>query len=337
MRGRTLLGLVVLLLLLGAYTAFWFVAAGRIEDGIVAQADSLRRQNLELAWSAIRVSGFPLAFDVGLSEARLRAAATTPQTELRAPVLSVSARPWNFREWRLSAPDGLGAAIGPAGEPLMKVAAESAAGSVSAPGTGDIAVWLRLVQAKADLPEHVTAEAADLWLTLPEQRPQQHTERALGLAADLHGLRVPLPAAPVQGAIDDLAFGATVLGPISAGPPRQAAAAWRDAGGTVELDRLALRWGGISVTGSGTLALGPDLQPIGAFSGAVSGFNELLKALADSGQLRMGDLTMARIGLAALAKPGPNGKPEISTSFTIQNGQMYLGPLKLGAAPRINW
>jgi hypothetical protein len=51
----------------------------------------------------------------------------------------------------------------------------------------------------------------------------------------------------------------------------------------------------------------------------------------------MGDLTLARIGLAALAKPGPNGKPEVSTSFTIQNGQMYLGPLKLGPAPRINW
>jgi hypothetical protein len=150
-------------------------------------------------------------------------------------------------------------------------------------------------------------------------------------------LRVPLSPAPFQGAVDDLAVGATVLGPIQAGPPRVAAAAWRDAGGTVELDRFALRWGDVAVNGSGTIALGPDMQPIGAFSGAVSGLDELLKALAAAGQLRMGDLTLARLGLAALAKPGPNGKPEVSTSFTIQNGQMYLGPLKLGPAPRINW
>ena len=38
-----------------------------------------------------------------------------------------------------------------------------------------------------------------------------------------------------------------------------------------------------------------------------------------------------------LAKAGPDGRPEIATSFTIQNGEMYLGPVKLGKAPRIDW
>jgi hypothetical protein len=46
---------------------------------------------------------------------------------------------------------------------------------------------------------------------------------------------------------------------------------------------------------------------------------------------------MARLALAVLAKPGPNGQPRIETAFTIQNGQMYLGPAKLGPAPRIDW
>jgi len=336
MRRRPFLGLFLLVLLLGAYAVFWWIVAGRIEAGIVTWADSLRQQNAELTWRTIRVGGFPLAFDVRLSEARLRGTAASQPAELRIPALSASARPWNFRDWRLSAPDGLNASIGPAGEPLTKVAAVSAIGSVAA-GGGDTIVWLGLNDAKADLPEHLTADTANLWLTVPAHPPQAHTDRAFALAADLRGLRVPLTPAPFQGAVDDLAVGATVLGPIQAGPPRVAAAAWRDAGGTVELDRFALRWGDVAVNGSGTIALGPDMQPIGAFSGAVSGLDELLKALAAAGQLRMGDLTLARLGLAALAKPGPNGKPEVSTSFTIQNGQMYLGPLKLGPAPRINW
>jgi hypothetical protein len=38
-----------------------------------------------------------------------------------------------------------------------------------------------------------------------------------------------------------------------------------------------------------------------------------------------------------LAQRGPNGRPAISTSFTIQNGEMFLGPAKLGKAPRIPW
>jgi hypothetical protein len=335
MRPRTLIALVVLLVLVGAYGAFWFVAAGRIEDGVVAQSASLRRQNLDLSWSAIRVGGFPFAFDVRLSNARLRGTATTPGAELRAPVLSAGARPWNFRDWRLSAPGGLSAAAG--AEPLPRLNAHTATGAVAVGGKGDIAVWLTLAEVNTELPEHVSADLAHLWTIIPGRQPQDHTDRAVALAADLHGVTLPLTPAPFKGVVDDLAFGATVLGAFPAAPLRQAATTWRDSGGTIELDRFALRWGGLAVSGSGTLALGPDLQPIGAFSGAVSGFDELINALAATGQLRMGDLTLARLGLAALAKPGSNGRPEISTSFTIQNGQMYLGPLKLGPVPRINW
>jgi hypothetical protein len=64
MRHRTLIALVLLLVLVGAYGAFWFIVSGRIEDEVVAQASSLRRQNLDLSWSAMRVGGFPFAFDV---------------------------------------------------------------------------------------------------------------------------------------------------------------------------------------------------------------------------------------------------------------------------------
>jgi hypothetical protein len=53
--------------------------------------------------------------------------------------------------------------------------------------------------------------------------------------------------------------------------------------------------------------------------------------------MRATDAGLARLALAVLAKAGPDGKPEIATAFTIQNGQMFLGPVKLGRAPRITW
>ena len=43
------------------------------------------------------------------------------------------------------------------------------------------------------------------------------------------------------------------------------------------------------------------------------------------------------LALAVLAKAGPDGKPEIAAAFTIRNGQMFLGPAKLGKAPRLTW
>jgi hypothetical protein len=93
----------------------------------------------------------------------------------------------------------------------------------------------------------------------------------------------------------------------------------------------------LAIRGSGTLALDAELQPEGAFSGAVQGYDELLAALAGGGQIRPNDVGLARLALGFLAKPGPGGKPEIATSFTIQNGEMRLGPAKLGRAPRIHW
>lgn len=335
MRRGPLLGIIIVLLLIGGYCAYWFIAAGRIEEGIAAWADSLRRDNTELTWRTIRVDGFPFAFDIRLAEARLRST-KSPGGELTTPDFSVSARPWNFQNWRLAAPGGLSGTIGNGGQDAVKIATPNATGAVSA-GDADVAIWFRLEEPTADLPEHVTAEKADLWVSLPAHPPQEHTDKALGLAADLHGLHVSFAPAPLKGAIDDLAFGATVLGPIPSGTPRQAAAAWRDNGGTVELDQFALHWGSVAMHGSGTLALGPDLQSMGALSGGVSGLDQLIDALAEAGRLRIGDMTIARIGLAVMSQPGPDGKPEVPTSFTIQNGQMYLGPLKLGPVPRINW
>jgi hypothetical protein len=46
---------------------------------------------------------------------------------------------------------------------------------------------------------------------------------------------------------------------------------------------------------------------------------------------------LVQIALTALARPGPDGKPQITAPFTIQNGKIYLGPARLGTAPRIVW
>src|SRR5204863_8979235 len=105
----------------------------------------------------------------------------------------------------------------------------------------------------------------------------------------------------------------------------------------VALDRFAARWGTLAISGSGALALDTDLQPMGALSGAIEGYEELMTAFVAAGLMRSGDASLARLALGMLAKRGPDGRPTISTSFTIQNGAMYLGPAKLGRAPRILW
>jgi len=340
MRRPTRLGLgfaVLLVALFGAYGGYWFIAAGRIEAGVGLWAQSLQPQNLDLSWRAIRVGGFPFAFRIELDEAQLRDGSNSPAGEVHVPRLSGSARPWNFMVWQLAAPDGLSATAGPADRPVARLSARAASGSVVVSGEGGAVVWLGLGEPAAVFHVSLAAREAGLWLTLPSHQPQTHTERGIAVALDITGLTLPVVPAPLRNPLDEIAIGVTVMGAIPAGPPRTAAAAWRDAGGTLELDHFALRWGGLALSGSGTVALDPDLQPIGALSGSIEGYEELMTALVAAGRMRASDAGLARLALGMLAQRGPNGRPAISTSFTIQNGQMYLGPAKLGKAPRIVW
>jgi hypothetical protein len=339
MRRSTRLALVITLLLLGAigaYSVFWLIAAGRIEDGVAQWAASLHERNAELSWRSIRVGGFPLAFHLDLGDVRLRGPGPGAGFDLQAPRFGAAAQVWNFRAWRLAAPDGL-SATAPFGTTAARLAAPAAVGTVGISGDGSAALWFRLDEPRADLGLPLRAHAVGLWVTLPPRPPQTHTEPMLAIALQVDRLDLPEVPAPLRNPLDEIAFGATVMGAVPAAPPRRAAAAWRDAGGTLELDHLDARWGPLAVSGSGTLALDAELQPIASLSGGVEGYDKLIGALVAAGRVRAGDARIAQMALAMLARPSPDGRPRISTPFTIQNGEMYLGPLRLGPAPRITW
>jgi len=341
MRRPTRFGLAVvavLLVLLGAYTAYWLIVARRITDGIAAWAQSERAEKIDASWQRIGVAGYPFACRVELDNAVLRDGRLIPSPELRVPAVSATARPWDFASWRLSAPAGLSAVLAGGGDrPLLKLAASAAAGVLTVNPEAGANLWLNLQDVSADAGQTVPISSADAWVILPAKPPGLSTEPALGIALDLRQVRLPDMTSVLNDTIDELAFGITVKGAVPSGKLAQAVSRWRDAGGTVELDDLHLNWGGVGATASGTIALDRELQPVGGFSGAIAGYDQILTGLVQSGRMRAADAGLARLALALLAKAGPDGRPEIKTAFTIQNGQMFLGPAKLGKAPRIAW
>ena len=340
MRRSTRLGLaivVALLVLFGVYTGFWFYAASHVEDGLGQGVAALHAQQVAASWHSIRVGGFPFAFDVELREARLSDHAGIPGVEIRAPRLRGTARPWNPRIWRVAAPDGLSATTTAPGKPAVTLKAQTATGSVAIGAEGGARVWVGLAAFTADGGAHLAARDVDAWFSLPSHPPRTHTEPAFGVALAAREVTLPMMPAAFSKPLDELALGATVRGAIPAAPAREAATAWRDSGGTLELDHFTLHWGALAITGSGTVALDAQLQPIAAFSGEVEGYPELIGALVAAGHIPAGEARLARLGLALLSHTGADGRPQIKTSFRIQNGEMYLGPAKLGPAPHIAW
>jgi hypothetical protein len=334
--GFAILG--ALLVIAGGYTAYWFIIAGQIEDSVIAWAQSVRADKIDASWQKLRVTGFPVSFRVELKAAALRDNALTPSPELRVPAVSGTARPWDFADWRLAAWEGFTAEIGDSGERApAKLALKSADGVISISQEGGWKLWLKARDASLEAVSPVLISSADAWIIVPPKPPRQHTEPQLAIAVTAKQMGLPVGIEPLGDTIDELDFAATVKGAMPNGRLTEALAAWRDAGGKIELDKLRLKWGALDTTASGTMAIDADLQPVGVFSGGIQGYDQILTALVQHGRMRAGDAGLARIALAMLAKAGPDGKPEIRTAFTIQNGQMFLGPARLGKAPRLTW
>ena len=341
MRRSTRFGLVVVIVLLagfGAYAAYWRIVAGRIKDGLADWRESAQTHKIDASWRGLRVAGFPFAFRVEIKNASVRDRAWSPAPELRLARLAGTARPWDFADWRLAAPDGLAAELAPAGgRPPLKLAAKSGDGTVAIGRDGAARLWLRLQDVSAEAVGKAPIASAEAWVTLPAKSAVKDADPSLGLAVDLHQMRVAAPPASFGHTIDELALGVTLKGAVPDGPLPRAAAAWLDAGGTIEVDNLRLQWGGLGISANGTLALDGKLQPMAAFSGGIEGFGAILNALVAADQMTPEQASLVEIALSYLARPGPDGKPQITAPFTIQDGKVFIGPARLGRLPPIVW
>ncbi|MBT7760018.1 MAG: DUF2125 domain-containing protein, partial [Rhodospirillaceae bacterium] len=112
---------------------------------------------------------------------------------------------------------------------------------------------------------------------------------------------------------------------------------WRDSGGTLDIKRLHLDWGGMKFDGDGTLALDADLQPVGAMKARIKGYRELVDGLVRARQIRERDADMAKFVLNMVARATPGGENTVTVPVTIQDRRLFIGPASLMNLPRIDW
>ena len=110
--------------------------------------------------TSVRVSGYPAAFRIDLGSAALRDGAITPSPEFHIPVLSGTARPWDFADWRLAAPEGFTADFAAAGgRTPAKLIAQTADGVVSIGSEGG---WTSVADLRARLLSRLELRSASV-------------------------------------------------------------------------------------------------------------------------------------------------------------------------------
>jgi hypothetical protein len=337
-RSKLAVGAAVTAVLLALYSALWLTAARATRAQIDAYIAGQRQKGVSLTSATESLDGFPFRLEVRLTGVAVDGLPHVPKGKLSAPTVIAWARPWRFDDWRFVLPGG--ATIE---EPLDRVTLDRVSGDVSAvlgPGAVPDGMLARIRLsglAFGDDGRTTKAGTATLSLRLPPAPPQSHEEPLFSFALEAGAIVLPAPVAPLGQQIDHLKLDATWRGPLTAGKLPDALAAWRDGGGTVELQSVDLAWGSLNIMADGTMALDRDLQPLGAFTARIMGYDAIIDALTENGALKANEGQLARFGLSMMAQRGADGTPQLKTPVTMQDGALYLGPARLVKLARIAW
>lgn len=326
------------------YGAAWLYAAHRLETGIAAWAEARRAEGWRMEYASLAVEGFPLRLRARIAEP----AATAPRPAAprwSAPVLLADLVPWRPDRVLLHAP-----------RPSTVAWTGPAAGRAE---LGRARALARLARnghvERAELaiddvvlftpPEGPPATVNRITATVGRERPEDdadapaHRRVAFTVKGEMLGLTLPEGLEPTLGrTVGRIALDAQVLGETVPGRPAVALAAWRDSGGTVEVRQFALGWGPLIADGDGTLALDAGLQPEGALTARIAGFDATVETLVAAGIVKARHGVLIGYALNALAKrPEGGGPPVIEAPITLQGGRLFIGPIALLPLPRIDW
>lgn len=342
MRRKTwiLLCSIPLLLIAGDFV-YWRIAAERLRNGYRAWVAEQSAAGWQIAASEASISGWPGSAVVAVPTLSLRhqgpeipgqIAAAAAEVTLSVPLFVPTAL-------RISVGGPLHVRVGNGPDLILS----SAVNAVSVPL---VASEQRTVVAEA---QQLRMEpAAGTWRTTIGSL---NTRAEIDIAADgtappvtftVDADAVGLPAAmkwPLGPTIASLSLNGEVNGKLPQ-PTDVAkwAKAWRDGGGSLQIDHLAVTWGPLRLTGGATLALDDELQPMGSGNGRIVGYAAALDQLAAGGVLTKSAATAAKAVLSLLADTSGDDEPgAVEVPLTLQYRTLSMRQVPLVRLPEVDW
>lgn len=342
----------IVALAVASHGAYWWIAAGELRGGIARWVEDRREAGWTIDHATPTIDGYPLRVRATIGDPDI--AGPGPGDTLawrwRGPRLRLAFRPWAPREIMIAFPGRHRVDLDRGGRrEIIEASAGSADGWARLATDGRIesirldfvavdASWrgrsgrLRLGRLGVTL---LVSEASGAGAATPLSAEPSGPVLSIS-AADVtlpEGPRYPLGRTVAAVAID-----AKLLGGLRvAASVARSLAAWRDAGGTVEIRRLDVDWGVFGLSSDGTFALDRALRPIAAMTARIRGYRETIDALVETGYVKARDGLVAKLVLGVVARATPGGTSRLTVPVTIQNGILSAGPARLLRMPEIDW
>jgi hypothetical protein len=344
-RTRRLIWVVAAVLLLsGAYTGYWFWLARTFETNLALWAEQQRAMGYRIDLGASQPYGYPLSVKIDARDIAIEPPPRLSPWRFSTSLKVLSVAPWSPLSLQIAdhPSDSVAGAVLTANGRVLQAATRELRIKLGLSTSGG-PPSVRLVAQSISISENdrIVAGLIQPSFRLDLFQATSHEEPSAAFQFDACGINFPSQLPSVSRTIEtyDWLTEGQVRGPFSIAPLPTALAVWSSNGGTVEFKRFEANWNGATtISANGTLALDGNLQPVFAGTVNVRGHNDAVDALAQAGMIELGQVTAAKIALAAMSKPSDDGGPPAAKlPITIQDGFLFVGPLKLAQMPRIVW
>ena len=341
-RRLTILACVVLVLVAVGLSAFWLYGAERLKQTVAHIEGNWRAQGGVLSYENFRLDGFPMWFRIRVDKPVVGLPQAHSPWRWEGPPVRLRMSPFAPRG-RILFPGTHKLEVNLFGAPVaLAIDAKSAEGRYrgrASEARYNVVGGTLSVSVNGQPP--LTVRALDFEIT-QFRGVTDHLKPSAEFSFEIDDVMLPAGSLPEQfrsRPIDLALLQGQVLGPFTPDFNRAAATAWRDVGGTVEIESVELRWGPLKMVAVGTMALDENLQPLAALTATITGFNETIDALTSTGAIQRNEADSAPPLLGLLAKPPRllGGPPEITVPVTIQNQRLSMGPVALMTLPPIQW
>ncbi len=314
----------LVLLVIVAVPALWWIAQNQVTAAVVAAQHDAGREGITLDHDGLTFSGFPFTISAALA----RPKADWQGGHWEGPEVLTSET--SFTDPTSIRIDASGRHALDIDALSLEVDSREALAFLEVGKQGPEALQANLRQTEIQLTGGLgEASLQSLELTAAPLPPLADASQTTALALDLTGLSLPqalgaqLPALGTS--IEEGSLRANLSGPLAPGPAPQVLQYWRQNGGTLDLQRLTLTWGPVSLEAAGRLSLDDLLRPVGTLNLQAAGFPALLDGLAALGRL---DPALAKtygglLGGMAQPRSGMQGR-WLALPLVLEDGHAFL-------------
>lgn len=326
-------GLILLILLVvGGWSAYWFYLSGQIRQGLTQTEARLEAAGWKIEHAEARIDGWPFRVQVTLDDVSIIAPSGHG---LRAPTLSTEATAYQLDRWVVAAPEGL--ELGRAAKGWVAVQGQALRASVSGlRGTPPRVViefsQPRFTPTEGSQPFPITQAERLIINLMPEA-----AEGEAGLLFDLDNA-TPRPGGVLARMSENRVFNLSAegvageAGRLSGSSWSEALSAWSTGGGALTQVRLEATAEQDFARGqSDRLSADPNGRLIGDMQVHLRGGTAPIAGLAQAPGVD--PRAAAAVAVGAQLTAGFRGETNVLVRFS--DGRTIIGPVSLGPAPKV--